>query len=247
MVLMVGSMFLYQPWKTDVMLPVTHTGAAQGCRTSSRRWFLCSHPDLAERLSLQKKSRAGEKSETAAKTDATSSPRGWIPASHPPRSPCKVPRWLLDLSRDRGTLSSLRVHQLRARWLAAPPSKGGMGHLFHLFPPTEIPPGEWGEESGTGTTTDQDLAFPVSSTGKTHAVGKSMMSRLVSPQKQPDPPAGGCFVFPQGTISSSLQRGILLPATRNSTGPSLAQKTGSNETLAVGSGYAGTEPGEKEN
>lgn len=216
-----------------------HKGVGQAWEDGS-----CVPTLIWQKGCLQKKSRAGEKSETAAKTDATSSPRGWIPASHPPQSPCKVPRWLLDLSRGWGTLSSLRVDQLRARWLAAPPSKGGMGHLF---PPTEIPPGEWGEESGTGTTTDQDLAFPVSSTGKTHAVGKSMMSRLVSPQKQPDPPAGGCFVFPQGTISSSLQRGILLPATRNSTGPSLAQKTGSNETLAVGSGYAGTEPGEKEN
>lgn len=83
-----------------------------------------------------------------------------------------------------------------------PPSKAGTGHLFHLlFPPISLQGrGKEKKERGTETTTDQYVAFPVSSTGKTHAVGKSMMSRLVSTHKQPDPPAGGCCVFPQGTM-----------------------------------------------
>lgn len=121
MIWMVGFMFFYQLWKTNVMLPITDIGAAQGCRASLRRWLLCSHPDMAERLSFQKKSRVAEKSDTAAKTYATSSPPRWMLVSHLPQSSCKVPRWLLHLSKDWGTLSSLRVHQLRACWLAAPP------------------------------------------------------------------------------------------------------------------------------
>jgi len=51
----------------------------------------------------------------------------------------------------------------------------------------------------------------------------------------------------------STGNNITLPAKRspttshtNSTGPSLAQKTGSNEALAVRSGYVSTELGEKE-
>lgn len=49
MVLMVGFMFSQQPWKTDVMLPITHMGAARGHRESSRTQLLCSHPDLVEK------------------------------------------------------------------------------------------------------------------------------------------------------------------------------------------------------
>lgn len=49
------------------MLPITHTGAARGCRESSRTQFLCSHPDLVEGLSAQKQSRVAEKCEAAAK------------------------------------------------------------------------------------------------------------------------------------------------------------------------------------
>lgn len=102
------------------------------------------------------------------------------------------------------------------------------------------------KERGTGSRTDQYVAFPVSSTGKTHAVGKSSMSRLVSPREQAVPPAGGCCVIPQGTIQSSLTQGALPLATQNSTGPSLAEMAGSKEGRR-GKRNVGTELGEKEN
>lgn len=217
------------------MLPITHTGAARGCRESSRAQFLCSHPDLVERLSAQKQSRVAEKCEAEAKTNALSSAPGWILVSHLPQSPHEMPHWLLHLS-------SPRVQQPR---LAAP--------TFPLSFPTEIPPGKrkgkkttLKKERGTRSRTDQYVAFPVSSTGKTHAVGKSSMSRLVSPREQAVPPAGGCCVIPQGTIQSSLTQGVLPLATQNSTGPSLAEMAGSKEGRR-GRRNVGTELGEKEN
>ena len=91
MVVMVGFTVLYQPWKTDTTLSITPAEAAQECRTSSKRWILHSHPDLAERLSPQKKPRVAEKSETAAKTYATSSPPRWFLVSHLPQTPHKLP------------------------------------------------------------------------------------------------------------------------------------------------------------
>lgn len=197
---MVGFMFSQQPWKTNVMLPITHTGAARGHRESSRTRFFCSHPDLVEKA---KKSALKQSRRKMWDSSQKQDPVLW-PRMDPGQSSAPVP------SQDsaeteappvlRGSSSSENSDLLQ------PPIP------FSL--PTEIPPekrkGEkkLRKERGAESRTEQYVVFPLSSTGKTHAVGKSSVSRLVSAHEQAVPPAGGCCVIPQGTTQSSLAQAV---------------------------------------